>query len=159
MKRIILIATILLTSFAGFAQENSAQAMEMLKQMQNNKSKIMLVIEGKTYNEKAMIIKDPQGKYFISSDLTSAKNIFSFVVAKKETGSYELAKDKKETTVFVLTGNDYEVKSGTVKLINSGGKISGTFTGKAQKFVGKKGNKKPQGDLIPFSGSFSGLPN
>lgn len=159
MKRTILIATILLSSIAGFAQENSAQAMEMLKQMQNNKSKIMLVIEGKTYNEKAMIIKTPQGKYFITSDLASGKNIYSFVVAKKETGSYELAKDKKETTVFVLTGNDYEVKSGIVKLTNSGGKISGTFMGKAQKFLGKKNNKKPQGDLIPFSGSFSGLPN
>ncbi len=157
MKRTILIAASLLSSIACFAQENSAQAMEMLKQMQNNKSKIMLVIEGKTYNEKAMIIKTPQGKYFITSDLTSAKNIFSIVVAKRETGSYELANNKKETTVFVLTGNDYEVKSGTVKLTNSGGKISGIFTGKAQKFIGKKGNKKPQGVLLPFSGSFSGL--
>ena len=158
MKRIFLLLAIICTTLGSFAQSNNAKAMEMIKQMQNPKGKIMLAIEGKTCTEKSSFIQNPKGAFIIATDLASARNTFAIVLSKKESGTYPFATDKKENTVFFLeNGASYEVKSGTITLNNSGGKISGTFTGKAQKFKGKPGNVKPQGDLIPFSGSFSGL--
>lgn len=157
MKKIILFATLILASIFSFAQADNAKVMEMLKQMQKPKGSITLAIEGKTYSEKSMFIKNPKGDYIISTDLVSASNTFAIVLVKKESGTYPFAVDKKKQTVFVLQSGSYEVKSGTIKLTNAGGKISGTFKGMAQKFKGKQGNQKPQGDLIPFSGSFSGL--
>ncbi len=157
MRNLILVSAILLISVTSFAQSQNAKMMEMLKQMQNTKGKIMLAIEGKAYSEKASFIKNPKDKFVISTDLACASNTFMIVLPKKESGSYPFSVDKKELTVLFLKNGSYEVKSGTIKLTNSGGKISGTFTGKAQKFKGKKGNQQPDGDLIPFSGSFSGL--
>lgn len=157
MKKLIFGLAITLGSLTTFAQDKTAQAMEMVKQMQKPKGSITLAIEGKTYSEKSMFIKNPKGDYIISTDLASASNTFTIVLSKKESGTYSFATDKKKQTVFVLQGGNYEVKSGTIKLTNAGGKISGTFKGMAQKFKGKHGNQNPQGNLIPFSGSFSGL--
>lgn len=157
MKKLILLLALTMASVYSFAQSNNTKMMEMLKQMQNTKGKVMLAIEGKTYTEKSSFFQNPKGKFVISTDLASASNTFVIVLPKKESGSYTFSTDKKELTVFLMQGGSYEVKSGTIKLTNSGGKISGTFTGKAQKFKGKQGNQQPQGDVIPFSGSFSGL--
>lgn len=158
MKKIFSLSIIILYAISSFAQSSNPKAMEMIRQMQNPKGKIMLVIEGKTCTEKSSFFQNPKGAFVISTDLASAHNTFAIVLPKKESGTYPFATDKKQNTVFLMeTGVSYEVKSGTITLNNSGGKISGTFTGKAQKFRGKQGNLKPQGDLIPFSGSFSGL--
>lgn len=89
--------------------------------------------------------------------MASAANTFAISLTKKESGVYPFITDKKDVTVLVLQNGTYEVRSGSINLKNSDGKISGTFNGMAQKFKGKQGNQKPQGDLIPFSGSFSGL--
>lgn len=157
MKKIILLSAILLTTLSSFAQNNNAKVMEMLKQMQKPKGTITLVIESKTYNEKAMFIKNPKGDFVVSTDLAVASNTFTIVLAKKQSATYPFSTDKKKLTVFFTQNGSYEVKSGTIKLTNSGGKIAGTFSGMALKFKGKQGNLQPQGSLIPFSGSFSGL--
>lgn len=157
MKRILFIVAILCFAIAGFAQTENAKMMEMLKQMQNTNGKITLAIEGKTYTEKASFFKSPKGKFVLSTAMAGSNNTLAIVLPKKESGSYPFSTDKKEQTVLMTQNGAYEVKSGTIKLTNSAGKISGTFTGETQKFEGKNGNKKPQGKLIPFSGSFSGL--
>lgn len=157
MKKLILCCTFILIASICKAQSNNAEVMEMIKQMQNAKGKIMVVIEGKTYTEKSTFFKNPKGNYVISTDLANAKNTFAIVIPKKESGQYPFFTGKNEGTVFVMQTVIYEVKSGLIKLTNSKGAISGTFTGQVQKFKGKPGNQKPDGDLIPFSGSFSGL--
>lgn len=157
MKKILILSVFILSSFFAFAQSGTAKMMEMLKKMQNSSGKIMLVIEGKTFAEKSSFFQSPKGKFILSTSMATATNTFAIVLPKKESGNYPFSTDKKEATTFVTQSGMYEVKSGTIKLINSGGKISGTFTGKAQKFMGRSGNQKPQGGLIPFSGSFSGL--
>jgi hypothetical protein len=157
MKKIILFFAIFSASTSCFAQSGNTKMMEMLKKMQNSNGKIMLVIEGKTFAEKSSFFQTPKGKFVLSTNMATATNTFAIVLPKKESGSYPFSTDQKEATTFLTQSGMYEAKSGTIKLINSAGKISGTFTGKAQKFIGKSGNQKPQGNLIPFSGSFSGL--
>ncbi|SDJ72355.1 hypothetical protein SAMN04487898_10497 [Pedobacter sp. ok626] len=157
MKKLLILSVLIFSSYFAFAQSGNTKMMEMLKKMQNNNGKIMLVIEGKTFSEKSSFFQTPKGKFVLSTNMATATNTFAIVLPKKESGNYPFSTDKKEATTFVTRSGMYEVKSGTIRLINSGGKISGTFTGKAQKFIGKSGNQKPQGDLIPFSGSFSGL--
>ncbi len=157
MKKLLILSVFIFSSCFAFAQIGNTKMMEMLKKMQNSNGKIMLVIEGKTFAEKPSFFQTPKGKFILSTNMSTATNTFAIVLPKKESGNYPFSTDKKEATTFVTQSGMYEVKSGIIKFINSGGKISGTFTGKAQKFVGKSANQKPKGDLIPFSGSFSGL--
>lgn len=157
MKKLILLSALILASIYSFAQSSKPKMIEMLKQMQNAKGKITLAIEGKTYTEKASFFQNPKGMFVISTDLASAQNTYVLVIPNKVSGKYPFSTAKNEETLFVLTGGNYETRSGTITLNNNGGKISGTFMGQAQKMIGKKGKLKPEGNPIPFSGSFSGL--
>lgn len=154
--------TVVLAFFFVNAQAQQVDPKALMDQLQNKpqqNGKIQCTVDGKSFTEKAALISNGnKGNFVISTNLLVASNIMAIIIPKTATGIYPFIKIKNEETVIVLASGDmYQVIDGSINVKNSAGKVSGTFTGKVLKFVGKKPNMKPGGTALPLTGSFEGL--